>query len=188
MLPPSSSPVYNGNSSIFSGVGVGNTSTPAPYGYSQEKAYDQYRVFVQDTWKVRENFTLNYGLAWNAQTGFYNSNLSKPAYLAQILGSNELQPSVNNLKEFQPSFGFTWSPFKDHKTVVRGGGGIYWDSTPGYYKLRDASVEGPPGNGRSTLSASAFTVPPGQSFINFSAGGVPMLPGSALPISALTTT
>ena len=179
-------PVYNGNSSIFSGVGVGNVSTPAPYGYGSQTHYNQYRAYIQDTWKFKENITINYGLAWDAQTGFYNSNLAKPAYLAPILGANQLQPSVNNVSEFQPAFGFTWSPFKDHKTVIRGGGGIYWDGTPGYYKLRDASVEGPPGNGRSTLSASAFTnnIP---GIINFSAGGVPLAVGAPLPIGALTT-
>jgi hypothetical protein len=174
-------PVYNQGSSIFSGIGVGNVSTPAPYGYDSQTHYDQFRAFVQDTWKVKDNLTVNYGLAWNAQTGFYNSNLAKPAYLAPILGADQLQPSKNNLHEFQPAFGFTWSPFKDHKTVVRGGGGIYWDSTPGYYKLRDASVEGPPGNGRSTLAASAFTINvPG--IYNVFSGPLPV--GTAIPIGA----
>ncbi len=179
-------PVYNGNSSIFSGVGVGNTATPSPYGYSSQTHFDQYRTYVQDTWKVKPDLTVNYGLAWNAQIGFYNSNLQKPAYLAPILGANSLGPTVNNLTEFQPAFGFNWSPFKDHKTVIRGGGGIYWDGTPGYYKYRDASAIGPPGNGRSTLSASAFTnnIP---GIINFSAGGVPIPIGAPLPIGALTT-
>jgi hypothetical protein len=179
-------PVLNLASSIFSGVGVGNVSTPGPYGYSQNVNYNQYRAFIQDTWKIRQNLTVNYGLAWNAQTGFYNSDLPKPAFLAPILGANNLGPSQNNLKEFQPAFGFSWSPFKDHKTVVRGGAGLYWDSTPGYYKLRDAAAEGPPGNGRSTLSASAFTAnAPG--LVNYSTGGTPIPVGSPLPLGALTS-
>ena len=178
-------PVLNTGSSIFSGVGVGAVSTPAPYGNSGQRGFNQYRTFFQDTWKIRPNLTLNYGLAWNAQTGFYNSNLSKPQYLAPILGANNLGPTVNNVKEFQPAFGFAWSPGKSQKWVIRGGGGIYWDSTPGYYKLREAPVIGPPGNGRSTLAGSAFTnIYPG--ILNFSAGGLPIPVGANLPLSALT--
>ena len=177
-------PVLNINSSIFSGVGVGNISTPAPYGYSQETGYNQYRAYFQDTWKIKSNLTFNYGVAWNAQTGFYNSNLSKPAYLAPILGSNNLGPTQNNTKEFQPAFGFAWSPGKSGKTVIRGGAGLYWDSTPGYYKLREASVIGPPGNGRSTLAASAFTnIYPG--ILNFAAGGASVPVGASLSLNAL---
>jgi alkylation response protein AidB-like acyl-CoA dehydrogenase len=179
-------PVLNINSSIFSGIGVGSISTPAPYGYNSQRYYDQYRVYFQDTWKITPRFTLNYGLAWNAQKGFYNSNLAKPQYLAPILGTgpDNLGPTVNNTRQFQPAFGFAWSPLRDNKTVIRGGAGIYWDSTPGYYKLREAPVIGPVCNGRSTLAASAFTnIYPG--IINFAAGNAPLPVGANLQLSAL---
>jgi hypothetical protein len=152
-------PVFLYPSSIFSGIGAGSVSTPAPYGYDQNRNFDQFRAYFQDTWKVTKTFTFNYGVGWNAQTGFYNSNLPKPQYLSPILGTgpNNLGATVNNTKEFQPAFGFAWSPFRDNKTVIRGGAGIYWDSTPGYYKLREAPVIGPVGDGRSTLAGSEFT-------------------------------
>jgi hypothetical protein len=180
-------PVLTQPSSIFSGVGVGAVSTPAPYGYDSQRYYNQYRLYFQDTWKITPKLSFNYGLAWNAQKGFYNSNLPKPQYLAPILGtgSDNLGPTVNNVKEFQPALGFAWSPLHDNKMVIRGGAGIYWDSTPGYYKLREAPVIGPVGNGRSTLAGSAFTnIYPG--ILDFSAGGTPIPVGASLPIGDLT--
>ncbi|HLG96013.1 MAG TPA: carboxypeptidase regulatory-like domain-containing protein [Bryobacteraceae bacterium] len=172
------------NPGIFTGIGVGSVSTPAPYDYTQNKHYNQYRAFFQDTWKVTKNFTLNYGLAWNAQTGFYNTDLPKPAYLSPIYGNN-LSPTNNNWHEMQPAVGFAWSPGGNQKWVIRGGGGIYWDSTPGYYKLREPAVIGPLGDGRVTLSPSSFTNEfPG--IVNFSAGGAPLPVGAPIPISALT--
>jgi len=173
------------NTGIFTGIGVGSVSTPAPYDYGQNRHFNQYRAYFQDTWKVTPSFTLNYGLGWNAQTGFYNSDLAKPQYLAPIYGANNLAPTGNNLHEMQPAFGFAWSPFKNNKTVIRGGAGIYWDSTPGYYKLREPAVIGPLGDGRLTLSPSDFTNEfPG--ILNFSAGGAPLAVGAPIPIQALT--
>ncbi len=193
-------PVLNLASSIFSGVGVGSVSTPAAYDYNQNRHFNQYRMYFQDVWKIKSNFTFNYGLGWNAQTGFYNSDVPRPAYLAPILGSGNLGPTANNTKEFQPAFGFAWSPFKDNKTVIRGGAGIYWDSTPGYYKLREASSIDPPGADRNTLAASAFTndIPGpygGSGLLAIGAGSscpIPGLPctvipvGAPLPLGALT--
>ena len=167
-------PVYNGNAAIFSGIGVGAIPTPSPYGYDENRHANQYRAYFQDVWKIRPNFTFNYGLAWNAQTGFFNGDMPKPAYLTPILGANGLGITPNNTKEFQPAFGFAWS--LNNKTVIRGGGGIYWDSIPYYWKIREASAIGPPGNGRSTLSAAAFT--------NIYPGITNFLTGQPLPIGA----
>jgi carboxypeptidase family protein len=197
-------PVLNIASSLFSGIPVGSVATPAPYDRSQNEWANQYRAYFQDVWKIKPNFTVNYGLAWNTQNGFYNSDLAKPQFLAPILGtgSNNLGPTVNNTKEFQPAFGFAWSPGKSQKWVIRGGGGIYWDSTPYYYKLRESPVIGPLGDGRVTLAASAFTNniagPFGGSGVLQIGGSpstcpIPGLPcsvvpiGAPIPLGALTT-
>ncbi len=186
-------PDLNIGSSIFSGVGVGAVSTPAPYDFAQHKGQSQYRLFVQDVWKIRPNFTVNYGFAWNAQVGQFNSDLPKPAFLSPILGANNLSPTGNNTKEFQPAIGFAWSPGKSAKTVIRGGAGIYWDSSPGYYYLREAPVIGPLLDGRYTLAASYFTndatlqsqlAPFG--LLNIGAGLKPIPIGGSLPLNALT--
>ena len=169
-------PVYNNSISIFSGVGVGPDIQPGLYNYFRHKVLNQYRVFFQDVWKIRPTFTFNYGLAWNAQTGFTNTDLPLPQYLAPIVGANGLEAAPDSLQEFQSAVGFAWSPFRDNKTVIRGGGGIYWDSVPGYWRFREAALIGPPGGGRLTLSSFAFTNPlPG--ITNY-------LTGQPLPIGA----
>jgi hypothetical protein len=179
-------PVLTQPSSIFSGVHVGAVPLPATYDYSEGEKFNQYRAFVQDTWKLRPNLTVNMGVAWNAQVGFYNAFLPKPQYLAPLIGGgSNLDPTKNNLHEFQPAIGFAWSPGKSQKWVIRGGAGIYWDGTPGYYKLREAASIGPPGTASNTLSATSFTnIYPG--ILDFSLGGVPIPVGANLPIGHLT--
>ncbi len=175
------SPFLSLSSGIFTGIGVGSPAQPPP---GQSPYYSQYRAFVQDTWKLRPNLTLNYGLAWNAQTGYF-TNLPESQFLAPILGANNLGKTPNALAEFSPAFGFAWSPGKSGKTVIRGGGGIYWDSPPGYYREREPSANGAPGDGRATISSAAFTnIYPG--IINLGTGQ-PLPVGAPIPIGALTT-
>jgi len=175
------SPFLSLSSGIFTGIGVGNPVQP-PVG--EGKYESQYRLFAQDTWKLRPNLTLNYGLAWNAQTGYFSS-YSQPAFLNPILANMGTTAGVtpNPLAEFSPAFGFAYSPGKSAKTVIRGGGGIYWDSPPGYYRERDASALGPVGSGRATISSESFidTIP-GQ--INLATGA--NLTGLPIPIGVLS--
>ncbi len=179
-------PVLPLASSIFSGIHVGAVPLPATYNYDEGKKFNQYRAFFQDTWKVKPNFTVNYGVAWNAQIGFYNHFLAKPQFLEPLLGGgSNLQPTLNNTHEFQPAVGFAWSPGKSQKWVIRGGAGIYWDGTPGYYKLREAASIGPPGTASNTLSAGSFTnIYPG--IYDFSLKGAPIPVGANLPVGHLT--
>lgn len=69
--------------------------------------------YWQDSWAVRPNLTLNYGLRYELDTQYGNLNTDK-----------------NN---FAPRVSFAWDPFKDRKTVVRGGYGIFY--APIYYNI-----------------------------------------------------
>jgi hypothetical protein len=62
--------------------------------------------YGQDSWAVRRNLTLNFGLRYELDVQYGNLNTDK-----------------NN---FAPRVSFAWDPFSDHKTVVRGGYGIFY--------------------------------------------------------------
>jgi len=176
-------PFYSLSTGIFTGIGVGPSNQPPPYLRNQTDSENQYRLFAQDTWKFRPNLTINYGLAWNAQTGFY-TQLPESPFLGPILGANNLGKTPNNTKEFSPAIGFAYSPGKGGKTVIRGGAGIYWDGVPGYYHNRTPAANGPVGDGRSTLSTQAFVIPPGMAGISFNF--VPAPAGTPIPVGAIT--
>jgi hypothetical protein len=153
---------------------LGNLILPGLYHQDSERRNFRPRLFFQDTWKLRPNLTLNYGLGWQAETGAFNSDLPNPAFLAPILGANNLKPTPVNWHDFSPAFGFAWSPGKSGKTVLRGGGGLYWDTMPGYLRMDNVGVIGPLGNGPIGVAQNVFT--------NTFPGKVQLVGGQLIPL------
>ncbi len=98
----------------------------------------EYGLFVQDSWKALSNLTLSYGLRWEFNGVPYeaNNNLSNlfvpangPApFTFDIVGSGTgRRLYANSWGLFEPRVGFSWDPFKNGKTAVRGGFGIFHD-------------------------------------------------------------
>lgn len=65
----------------------------------------KFSVFAQDTWKVRPNMTLNFGLRYFIQ--------------------KEADPIPTDKNNLQPRLGFSWDVFNNAKTVIRAGAGIF---------------------------------------------------------------
>ncbi len=180
-------PVYNVPEALYGGFEVGPGTVPGPYHFDANKREISPRFYAQDVWKIRPHLTVNYGLAYEYQAGLFNSDMPKPAYLAPIFGANNLGATQPNKLNFAPSFGFAWNIDKSGRTVIRGGGGMYWDFLPFFQRAAEAGVIGPIGNGYNNIAAGSFT----NIFPNiyqFTSGtAVPLPVGAPLPIQTLTT-
>ena len=137
----------------------GNNEQPPPFQQGNADHDNTLHFYWQDTWKMRPNFTLNYGLAWTYETNALNHDLMKPAWLQPILGSNGLKPENHAPFHFSPALGFAWSPGKSNKTVIRGGAGIYYDTIDIELRLIERNYLGPLGAGYLNLPGSIVPNP-----------------------------
>ncbi|MCI0339325.1 MAG: TonB-dependent receptor [Acidobacteria bacterium] len=66
-------------------------------------SYLQLGAYWQDDWRVVPSLTLSYGVRYERQNNLHDSN------------------------NYAPRFGFGWSPFKNGRTTIRGGLGVFFD-------------------------------------------------------------
>ncbi len=189
--------------SIAFGTDANNTTTDTKDAYANALLgfYDTYseatarpqgnyiftntEIYLQDTWRVRGNLSLDYGIRFyhdppqydtrdqlaSFSTGLYNA-ATAPVLLRPGFDSNKVKVAVDPLTgttypsgligdfvpgvgnpadgsfvggkngfpqglytvapvDVAPRFGFAWDPFRDGRTAVRGGGGIFFDRIEG---------------------------------------------------------
>ena len=136
-------------------MGVGDISSPSLWRQGQATHNDYFHIYWQDNWRIHPRFSLNYGLAWSYESNALNYDLTKPEYLAPIFGGNGLGKERHAPHNFSPMLGFAWTATSDHKTVVRGGAGIYYD-TINSVRVNERAMLGPPGTGRLLMGDSFF--------------------------------
>jgi outer membrane receptor protein involved in Fe transport len=113
---PSSYPTsFSGN------IGSGK-ATPAAWSPS---------FYVQDTWQLSNQITLNLGLRYDLDNTPTTVNRYIDDYNARIVarlgGAPPLQKSVADKNNFAPRIGAVWVPTADRKTTIRGSVGMYYD-------------------------------------------------------------
>jgi hypothetical protein len=131
-------------------VSVGDAGQPPAYHAKEAARNNAYRLYFQDTWQIRPQFTFNYGIAWSFDDNIVSHDLDKPEYLRPLLGgpNADLRPTRYDYNNFQPAIGFAWTLDKAGKTVIRGGSGVYHTSPNSLYtRLGERGFLGPAGNG-----------------------------------------
>ncbi len=100
----------------------------------------QMAYYFQDDWKVARRLTLNLGLRYEYESGFIDAGFAHPLE-GQAPFFNSRTRETPKLS-FGPRVGFAYDPYGKGKTVVRGGFGIYYDSTPWEVSYIDRTFDG----------------------------------------------
>jgi hypothetical protein len=79
---------------------------------------NDFAGYAQDDWKMSPSFTLNLGVRWD-----YEQTPSAKIPNAAVPQTSKLPSDKTN---FAPRVGFAWNTFKDGKTLVHGGFGMYY--------------------------------------------------------------
>jgi hypothetical protein len=138
--------------------------------------WNTYSAYFQDTWRVSDRLTANFGVAWNVDRNL-NYDLRKPSLLAPILGAHGLGPTRKQWRNFSPVLGFTWAPSANRKTAIRAGAGLFYDSMISPNLDPERAILGPAGLGLQTFSGSSIRNP---------VGGIPGVPVGS-PLNFLST-
>jgi hypothetical protein len=87
-----------------------------------------YGLYAQDDWRARPNLTLNMGLRWEMTT----VPTEVQGKLSTLINITDPTPHLGSpffsnptLRNFEPRVGFSWDPFHNGKTAVRGGFGVF---------------------------------------------------------------
>src|ERR1041385_6318822 len=135
---------------IVVGNGLGAFSERPALGFSNGGTTNhRIGVYFTDSWKLRPNWTLTLGVRYDYDSALADSDLKRTAKLAEF--NPALGGFINNdVNNFAPQVGFAWDIKGNGKTVIRGGGGLFYDGNIINNILFDRVLNLPPGFGNDT--------------------------------------
>ena len=118
--------------------------------------YNTLAFYGADTWRVRPNLSLNFGLRWEYIGPLTERDglglmprdtslavLSDPKAVLDFAGKGTGRDFLaRDLNNFAPNFSFAWDPFKDGKTSIRGGYSIAYAIDNNATVLNNSAVGG----------------------------------------------
>jgi len=114
------------------GCGVGsytqNFAGTGTTGPTTHPNITEYSAFFQDEMRATRTLTLSFGLRYDLET-YAKPSIVNPDKSLVALGVNTGQLNTDE-RNFGPRVGFAWSPDLGRTTVIRGGYGIYYGTTP----------------------------------------------------------
>jgi hypothetical protein len=99
---------------------------------NQTATLPELSLWVEDTWQVSQRLTLAAGLRWEYSPSPYTSEPTffyDPGSQGPILYYNPTPVWATSQRDFAPRFGLAFRITKDGRTVLRAGGGLYYDSS-----------------------------------------------------------
>ena len=101
-------------------------------------------LYINDEWRMKSNFTLSLGLRHDAEINTMNNKYTVPWAADPVLKAlpeltNFLNTGnrKNQLGNISPRVSFSWDPFQDNRTFVRGGFGIIYDRVTSFMGFQE---------------------------------------------------
>jgi len=115
-----------------------NTFGDSKTRFNYDARYPEYDFYGQDTWKIRSNLTLDYGLRYEVRLSPRapnnlilrpNQPLTVDAPASNTVRFEEGRLYDDRYKQFAPSVGVAFDPFKSGKTSIRANYRLAYDRT-----------------------------------------------------------
>jgi hypothetical protein len=141
---------------VFLSNGLRFATPKSAFGYPGGGLVDnRIEAYVGDSWKIKPNVTLTYGVRYLHDSGRVDDNLGPLPIL------NEWSPGLGNRVrnpgyDFAPQAGLAWDVGGNGKTVFRMGGGLFYENTLWNNTRLDIPARTAQGRFASTRQVCAF--------------------------------